>query len=165
MTNAGVNDEPQSTIRRLVLRFVEEMNEWERGFYDEWRPHLDSFDNAWTEELRNPHNARTSEIERKHGGIYREIFERSCTIKRRAYGGPDGPLSAGIPTKYEGVDEQALTSVDLKTSSRAEVFFQAKGEVVNYKFVFVVLKKSGDWRIDGYKYQFDGEDKWNVGIL
>lgn len=160
MTNHDVN-----AIQALVLEFVRDMNSWERAFYKEWRQRLEGFDVSTPEDQRKSFQVDDENFTSNHQAIYASVFRRFCTQRKRSFGGPDIPRSAGMPTKYEGLDERTLLGVELKRPGRAEVTFQADGKVIDYKFLFVVLKASGEWRIDGYKYQFHGEAKWNIGNL
>ena len=155
----------EDVVKTLVLEFVRDMNAWEQCFYEEWSHHLRSMNRGWPEDKRKAHEEMNAEIISRHHAAYTNIFERSCTNRKRSYGGPSKSLSARFPTKYDTLDEKTLERVSVKSSSRAEAHFQANGAFTNYKFLFVVLKKQGCWRIDSYKYQFSNEEKWNVGIL
>ena len=153
------------SITESVIAFVHEMNDWERIFYAAWADVSKQYVHDAPDEVMAAYRAKDEAVQSRHDEKYRLIFNRYCTLRPRAYGGPDLPHSAGIPTQYQGVDENAFLSADAKSKNRVEVVFQTSGTVVNYKFMFVVLKKMDGWRIDSYKYQFINETKWNNGIL
>jgi NTF2 fold immunity protein len=154
-----------SELVQFVCAFTREMNEWERDFEAEWSEHEDTYVHNAPDDAMSAYRLRDQDIQAKYRARYVDVFTRYCAQRKRVYGGPEGPLSAGMPTKYQGVDESSYLSIEGKSASRSEVFFQTNGPVVDYKFLFVLLKKNGSWKIDGYKYQFRGSVKWESGIL
>ncbi len=93
---------------------------------------------------------------------YFPLFEKYCTDKKRLSGGKAGSFS--FPPKYDGIEEAVEKSVELKHKSRAEVYFKTQNYFKS-EYLFVVLKKGGEWKIDNYKERRYGKEKWENGIL
>jgi hypothetical protein len=93
---------------------------------------------------------------------YAEIFTPYCTEKKRAYGGQG--VCFGIPTKYDRVENYIERSIELKNKNRAEVYFKTNNNF-NAEYLFIVLRKEDEWKIDSYKERrFNGE-KWTNKLL
>lgn len=89
------------------------------------------------------------------------LFDEYCTDKHRVYGGK-GARSFGFPTKFAGIEDPVLISVELKTGGTTMVVTQTAFED---QYLVVVLKKAGEWRIDSYKARRYGDEKWDNKIL
>jgi len=156
---------PFADFAALVSSFAQEMNAWEQAFYKAWYAHLATCVHDAPADEAAAFSAKDRAIQQTHRERYATVFSTYCTPRKRSRGGPDAPLSAGIPTKYQGVERATFQAAELATPRRAEVTFLTDGPVVNHTFKFVVLRTKMGWRIDGFKYQFRGQQKWNVGIL
>ncbi|MBC3952033.1 MULTISPECIES: NTF2 fold immunity protein [Pseudomonas] len=91
------------------------------------------------------------------------LFDDYCTDKRRVYGGK-GPGSFGFPAKFNGVESPTEVLVEIKTKSRAEVVIKTETNFQD-EYLFVMLKKAGEWKIDSYKARRYGNEKWDSRIL
>ncbi|MET3052364.1 NTF2 fold immunity protein [Pseudomonas alkylphenolica] len=91
------------------------------------------------------------------------LFDAFCTDKQRVYGGKS-PKSFGFPAKFNGIESPAELRVELKTKTRAEVYVKTSTSFED-EYLFVVLKKAGEWKIDGYKNRRYGDEKWAAKIL
>lgn len=127
-------ESPEAT----VLEFAKQFTEWE----NEMNRFLD--DGEFPEELE----AR-----------YDEIIQAYCTHKKRAY--VDGCISFGEPPAYVNVHPDTIEQVEYKTKSRAHV---ETSYVDKKAYLFVVLKKSGEWRIDSVKWKIFSSDWENTLI-
>lgn len=97
------------------------------------------------------------------------LFDEYCTDKKRVYGGKK-QCSIGSPPKYRGIEAPLETNVELKSKNRAEVHIKVKPvmelEINGYgEYLFVLLWKSKEWKIDSYKYKGSGWDKWLATLL
>jgi len=137
-----MDDIEQATA--VVLRFVEEMTEWEERMYIFNR--LENGKHVPMEE-----KARVEGESRERLDVrYASTFADHCTVRERKYGGPH---SWGRPTKYAGISAATLVDTQRPRPGRIEVTAtKAFGA-----YVFIVLKKQGDWKIDSLKVQYDGE--------
>jgi len=90
---------------------------------------------------------------------YLGIFNKYCTNKKRSYGGQGD--SYGEPAQYDGIEDSIKQKMELKTKSRAEVYFKTKN-AFDAEYLFVLLKKSGDWKIDSAKYKWYKQEKWDT---
>ena len=91
------------------------------------------------------------------------LFDDYCTDKRRVYGGKN-PGSFGFPAKFNGVESPTGVLVEIKTKSRAEVVIKTETSFQD-EYLFVMLKKAGEWKIDSYKSRRYGNEKWDSRIL
>ncbi|MCL1088572.1 RhsIA family immunity protein [Shewanella profunda] len=91
------------------------------------------------------------------------LFDEFCTEKRRVYGGKVRK-SFGYPSKFNGCGEPLEVHVELKIKSRAEIYIKTNTSFDD-EYLFVALKKSGDWLIDSYKKRRYGNEKWDLQIL
>ncbi|SQI44113.1 Uncharacterised protein [Leminorella richardii] len=91
------------------------------------------------------------------------LFDEYCTDKRRVYGGKS-PKSFGFPSKFAGIESLLDAQVELKTKSRAEVYIKTQTDFQD-EYLFVMLKKAGEWRIDSYKGRRYGSENWRSQIL
>ncbi len=128
-------------LEQMVLEYSTQMNELELKYseLDEKNTNIDYF-LAYKKE-------------------YFPIFEKYCTNKKRAYGGRGDNF--GSPAQYDGIENSVESKVEIKTKSRAEVYFKTNN---NFKaeYLFVVLKKSGEWKIDNVKYKWYEKEKWDT---
>lgn len=129
--------ELKENLIKLVLEYTTQMNEIESKYFKS-----KDFDG--------------------YGKEYTKIFEKYCTNKKRAYGGRAD--SFGEPTKYDGIEKSINHNTELKTKSRAEVYFKTKNNF-DAEYLFIVLKKSGEWKIDSYKRKWFGAEKWTNELL
>ncbi|GKX57135.1 hypothetical protein SOASR030_32470 [Leminorella grimontii] len=91
------------------------------------------------------------------------LFDEFCTDKRRVYGGKN-PKSFGFPSKFNGIEDPLEVNVEIKTKSRAEVYVKTQSQFKD-EYLFIMLKKAGEWRIDSYKNRRYGNEKWSSSIL
>jgi hypothetical protein len=79
------------------------------------------------------------------------------------YGGKN-THSFGWPVNFNGMDNPIETDVVFKNKNRAEIYFKTETKF-NDEYLFIVLKKNNEWRIDSYKGRRYGEEKWDNKIL
>ena len=136
--------ELKNYLINFVLEFCSKMNELEREIVEkaESNPGKDYFP-----EYRNR---------------YLPIFEEYCSDKKRVYAGKAD--SYGEPTQYDGIENSIEQNTELKTKSRAEVYFKTQNSF-DAEYLFVVLRKNNEWRVDSFKLRWFGNEKWDSGIL
>ncbi|CPR19052.1 NTF2 fold immunity protein [Brenneria goodwinii] len=149
----------------FTLQFATLMNEWEAAFCAAWRAHGETYIHGAEEAIMAQYREKHEAIQRRYREQYREIFVRYCTDKVRKYGGPDGPMSAGMPTQYDGLNAETPCLCVQKNKNRIEVTWDIKTAILPRKIMFIILRRQQQWRIDSYKYQFTNETTWNNGIL
>lgn len=149
----------------VALTYALEMNKWEAAFEQEWSAHQDTYVHGAPQDELARYRNQDQAIQLRHRERYRMIFERYATEKERKYGGPNGPLSAGFPTKFSGISSSTSVMAEQKNTNRIEVTFSGLNSVNAGSSRFILLRVGGEWRIDSFKYRFQGEDKWNNGIL
>lgn len=91
------------------------------------------------------------------------LFDAYCTDKQRVYGGKN-PGTFGFPQKFNGIETPVDTSVAFKNKNRAEVYFKTETKFKD-EYLFVMLRKANQWRIDSYKGRRYGSEKWDNKIL
>ena len=91
------------------------------------------------------------------------LFDKYVTEKKRVYGG-SVRRSFGFPSKFNGIENPIETNVELKNKNRAEVYFKTETKFKD-EYLFVLLRKSDEWRIDSYKGRRYGNEKWDNQIL
>jgi hypothetical protein len=92
------------------------------------------------------------------------LYVAYVTDKKRVYGGTGGH-SFGFPPKFTGMESPLESKVELKNKNRAEVYFRVESRFDN-EYLFVVLRKADEWKIDSYKSRRFGKDeKWDNKIL
>ena len=91
------------------------------------------------------------------------LFDKYVTEKKRVYGGRV-QRSFGFPSQFNGIENPIETSVELKNKNRAEVYFKTETKFKD-EYLFVLLRKSNEWRIDSYKGRRYGGEKWDNKIL
>ena len=126
---------------------------------DELRP---MFDNdvdkfAWLKE--NPQINWFDEFRK----LLTPLFDKYVTEKKRVYGGRNVG-SFGFPSKFNGIENPIEASVEFKNKNRAEVYFKTETKFKD-EYIFVLLRKFDEWRIDSYKGCRYGNGKWDNKIL
>ncbi|CAI3952290.1 NTF2 fold immunity protein [Commensalibacter communis] len=131
-------------------------------------------------DIRNQMDAEEAIILQKNDGVYDHYAPRTdwfsllneqisplidhfCTEKPRIYGGKT-QRSFGFPSKFNGIETAEKTAVEIKSKSRIEVYFKTT-TMFDDEYLFVVLKKAGEWKIDGYKNRRYHKEKWDNQIL
>lgn len=103
----------------------------------------------------------TSDLFEEYEQKYLPVFTAYCSDKKRVYGGRAG--SFGCPTKFDGIEKYIEANVVFKNSNRAEVYFKTENDF-DAKYLFVLVRKKGLWRIDNAKERwFNGS--WRNIIL
>ena len=103
----------------------------------------------------------TSDLFEEYEQKYLPVFTAYCSDKKRVYGGRAG--SFGCPTKFDGIEKCIEANVVFKNSNRAEVYFKTENDF-DAKYLFVLVRKKGLWRIDNAKERwFNGS--WRNIIL
>lgn len=151
--------------KTFTLNFATEMNTWEEQFREAWQAHGETYIHGAAEDIMAKYRAADNAMHEKYRALYCDIFYRYCTDKERKYGGPHGPKSAGFPTKYNGVNATTACNVVQKNKNRIEVTWDITDTILPKKLLFVLLKQHQEWRIDSYKYQSQGNEKWDNGII
>jgi len=140
--------------RSTVLEFTQAMNDWEKRMFIFSRVQDNKHVSDRDRELLGSDTKDTLDA------FYYETLHKYCTSKDRKYGGH--PSNFGKPTKYSGVSEDSMMGFEKVTERRIEVI--AKSDYfIETIYMFVVLNKSGDWKIDGIKTK-DG-DGWDNDFL
>jgi hypothetical protein len=93
---------------------------------------------------------------------YNPVFQQYTTSKKRVYGGQAN--SYGRPTRYDGIVIETIGQVNLKSKSRAEVYFKTDSNV-KAEYLFILLKESDSWKINNVKYKWFNNDKWKSLIM
>jgi hypothetical protein len=102
----------------------------------------------------------TSDLFEEYEQKYLPVFTAYCSDKKRVYGGAG---SFGCPTKFDGIEKCIEANVVFKNSNRAEVYFKTENDF-DAKYLFVLVRKKGLWRIDNAKERwFNGS--WRNIIL
>ena len=91
------------------------------------------------------------------------LFDAYCTDKNRVYGGKN-VRRISFPTRYNGIENPVETGVELKNKNRAEVYIKTETKFKD-EYLFIVLCKAEQWRIDSYKGRRYGDEKWDNQIL
>lgn len=136
----------------VVLAFIEEMNDWEHKMYLVSRVESGGILNHETDKALLPKES-AAEFKEK----YYDVFNKYCTKRSRKYGGH--PYSWSRHGQYIGVSKENEQSVKEINSNRVEIIIKG-GQFPDNKFMFVVLKKAGEWRIDSAKS--GDEIEWDV---
>ena len=146
----------------LAAEYAEEFNHWQSQFHIEMMKFLEK-DN----ECVSIYNQHYDEIHNRYKQQYEALFNKFCTIRKRVYGGPEGSISARYPSKFDGIHRNSPYTIIQKSKSRIEVVFENILSVNSMKqdYMFVLLKKAGDWKIDSYKSKLPEQVKWDNGIL
>ncbi|WP_160716892.1 NTF2 fold immunity protein [Chitinophaga solisilvae] len=101
-----------------------------------------------------------------HFAVYREaydpVFQQFTTDKRRVYGGQ--ATSFGWPPKYDGITQETTGKAEIKSKSKAEVYFQTNNRC-SAEYLFVLHRKADEWRIDNVKYKWFYNGKWSSLIM
>lgn len=66
--------------------------------------------------------------------------------------------------KFNGVEDSVETSVELKNKNRAEVYIKTKTNFDD-EYLFVLLRKADEWKIDSYKNKRYRSEKWQNKLL
>ena len=91
------------------------------------------------------------------------LFDTYCTDKKRVYGGKEH-RSIGFPSKYDGIENSVATSIEFKNKNRVEIYFRTETKFKD-EYLFVLLRKADEWKIDSYKGRRYGKEKWDNQIL
>ena len=147
-------DDCLDVAKNVVLEFVKAMNDWEMKMNVVSRIENDQY-------IRDNGRALVGSNTRVTlDSYYYETLKKYCTIKERKYGGH--PTSGGKPPRYVGVEEETIQSVNQLNKNRIEVVVKSSyfgGKL----YMFVVLRKGGEWRIDSLKRY--GIEKWEIDYL
>ena len=139
----------------VVLGFIEEMNDWELKMYLVSRVKEGRIINHESDKAILPKESYSEFMEK-----YYDVFDKYCTKRERKYG--VHPNSWARHGQYQGASRDTVQSVNEANPNRVEVIIGG-GQFPESKFMFVVLKKGGEWRIDSAKTGNEGE--WDVHYL
>ncbi len=131
-------------LEQMVLEYASQMNELELKYIE-----IDG---------RNPDMDIISAYRKE----YFPIFEKYCTDKERICGGKGSGF--GSPPRYDSIENPVESNVEVKTESSAEVYFKTNNRF-KAEYLFVVLKESGEWKIDAAKYKRYEKEKWDTLCL
>lgn len=145
----------ENELKQSLIHFVQEFgrkwNEIERDIY------------------KKSNNEKSTKVQTDWFITLKELryplYEHYCTDKKRAYGGKKNCNSFGFPAKYNGIENPIKTSVELKTKSRAEVYIKTNIDIFKDEYLFIILKKQKNWKIDSYKHRRYENIKWDLAIL
>jgi hypothetical protein len=156
---------PEEELVKFVQEFGSKWNSYERDIYkksneeDEKKPKFDNADDRYNWEV----NHKVTNWFNEFSELLRPLFEQYCTDKKRVYGGPES-RSYGFPAKFNGIEEPVENKMEIKNKNRAEVYFKTETKFKD-EYLFVLLRKNGQWKIDNYKYRRYEDTKWDNGIL
>ncbi|GHT22415.1 hypothetical protein FACS189430_04160 [Bacteroidia bacterium] len=165
MTAMNSESEHKETLIQFVQEYATKRNEIEDYVreqskkQDESRPVFTNNEEKWAWLKANP---QTNWFE-KFSELLAPIFDTHCTDKNRVYGGKN-THSFGFPVKFNGIDKPIETDVIFKNKNRAEVYFKTETKFTD-EYLFIVLRKNNEWRIDSYKGRRYGNEKWDNKIL
>jgi hypothetical protein len=152
-------------LQEFTLSFAKEMNAWEESFHNEWMAHKKTYIHGSSNTVMENYRIIDSDIKQRYLEIYKNIFAKYCTDRERKFGGPTGPLSAGIPTKYADIDVNTRFEILYKNKNRAEITYDVDRKILPRKILFIVLNSHDEWKIDSFKYLAYGSVKWINGII
>jgi len=152
-------------LLNIVQEFASKRNEAENyvrehdKLQDASRPTFKTDEEKWKWFKENPQTNWFDEFSK----LLSPLIDIYCTDKRRVYGGKNG-YSFGFPVQYNGIENPVETSVEIKNKNRAEVYIKTD---TNFKdeYLFVLLRKKDEWKIDNYKGRRYGNTKWDNKIL
>jgi len=139
----------------VVLSFIEEMNDWEHRMYLVSRVESGGVLNHESDKALLPKSSAADFREK-----YYDVFNGYCTKRDRKYGGQ--PNSWSRHGQYIGASRESVVSINDISSNRVEVIIKG-GQFPDNRFMFVLLKKGGEWKIDSAKS--GDEDEWEVHYL
>ena len=139
----------EQELKDYLINFVQEFAT-KRNTYEKYVHEQDETNHKidWFDEFRK---------------LLEPLYDTYVTDKKRAYGGAK-ECSFGSPPKFDGIENPVETSVELKNKNRAEVYFKTES-MFKDEYLFVVLQKANEWKIDSYKNRTLGREKWNNAIL
>jgi hypothetical protein len=143
-----------ATKRNTYEKYVREQDEAQGPF-----PYFDSDAERLTWLKEHPQIDWFDEFRK----LLEPLYETYVTNKQRVYGGPKG-YSFGFPPKFDGIENPVEANVELKNKNRAEVYFKTETDFED-EYLFVMLRKADEWKIDSYKVRMYGEEKWDNKIL
>lgn len=146
--------EPIEKAKDVVLKFTQQMNDWETKMYILSRIELQQF---VSEEKKILVEGLTKDYLNR---TFYKIFEEFCTKKIRKFGGQ--PYSYGKPTKYSGICSETIIEANQMSDNRIEIIAKSN-YFLETIYKFVLLKKSDGWKIDSLKTK-RGE-KWQMILL
>ena len=162
------NEIDKEKIERELIKIVQDFGtkwniyEWdifEKSNAEEKMPYFAQEENrvAWLKEhtLTNWFN--------EFSKLLKPLFEQYCTDKKRVYGGPK-VKSFGFPSKFNGIENPIECKVDVKSRTRTEVYFKTETKFSD-EYLFVLLYKNSQWKIDNYKNRRYGNKRWENQIL
>ena len=144
-------------VINIVISYAEEMNEWEHKMYLLSRKEYGEVINHEEDRKIIP-KVTLKEYEK----IYYEIFEKYCTSKKRVYGG--FPSSFERHGQYRGINKKSIVSSNIINKKRIEVIANG-GVYPGNKFLFVLMFKNNEWKIDSAKTQLEEGDEWSLHHL
>lgn len=139
----------------VVLGFIEEMNDWEHKMYLVSRIKEGRIINHESDKAILPKESYSEFVKK-----YYDVFNKYCTTRERKYGGH--PYSWARHGQYQGATRETVETVNEVKPNRVEVIIKG-GQLPDNKFMFVVLKKAGEWKIDSAKS--GNEDEWDIHYL
>ena len=148
-------------LTQRVLSFSQSWNEIENNLYAKYQAEEEALRKAVPE--TEFHYAERTDWFALFNEQISPLFDGFCTDKPRVYGGKVRN-SFGFPSKFNGCDHPLELLVNLKHKSRAEIYVKTNTHVED-EYLFIVLKKADEWRIDSYKNRRYGNEKWSTQIL
>jgi hypothetical protein len=153
----GVINMNEQEFKEYLINFVQEFgtkyNALEKSIDEKSKAETAAFPNFTSEQERvdweRKNLSKYTDWFEEFRKLYIPIFEKYCTDKKRTYGGPDN-ISFGFPVKFNGIENSIEINVTIKNKNRAEVYFKTSTSFDD-EYLFVVLRKTDEWKIDGYK--------------
>jgi hypothetical protein len=131
----------------LLLNFIKEMHDWE----------------IFCNEIIENKELTFEEKYEKQKEKCQIIFEKYCPPKERKYGRPNC-ISSGSEGSfiYDGNIEKIIK---MKQEKENRILVYTNGDDVVEQYMYVILKKNGDWLIDSKKIKFIDEEKFENTYL
>ena len=153
--------ELKAYLTQRVLSFSQSWNEIENNLYAKLQAEEDALRKALPE-TEFHYTERTDWFALLNEQIS-PLFDTFCTDKPRVYGGKMHH-SFGFPSKFNGCNYPLGLLVNFKHKRRAEIYIKTSSNFED-EYLFIVLKKADEWRIDSYKNRRYGNEKWCAQIL
>lgn len=138
----------------LLRRYFKEMTQWE---IDARFQHLRDTNQPIPNDLADV--ARPCSKQELDDQYY-WILERHCTKKKRSYGGR--PAGFRYPPTFGNQDRLEFVEVKAPKADRLEFF---SNEWNDQQWKFVMLKRSGKWRLDNIQWYSAHSERWESQYL
>ncbi|MDR2874308.1 MAG: RhsIA family immunity protein [Methylobacillus sp.] len=155
----------ETHLVKMVKEFASKRNDAEKHIYEQHEAQQKARPSFSSEQERVTWEATHTEPDlfEKFSKLLAPLFDTYCTSKKRVYGGTHG-YSFGFPVKFNGIENPVGTGVELKNKNRAEIYVKTSTQFQD-EYLFVLLCKTNEWKIDSYKNRRYGNEKWSNEIL